>query len=131
MDINTMAINNPSILQNLDIPLKPKVSTSATQSDKKVTKVNEEKPEKSGKTAYATSKDAKEIAANFNKMLEIVGSGKVEFKVHEGTQKVMIMVVDKVTDEVVREIPPEQTLNASAKFREVLNLLGVLMDEKV
>ena len=50
-----------------------------------------------------------------------------EFKYHEKTNRISLTVRDRVTDEVIREIPPEKTLDMIAK---TLELAGILVDEK-
>ncbi len=50
-----------------------------------------------------------------------------EFKYHEKTNRISITVRDRTTDEVIREIPPEKTLDMIAKS---LELAGILVDEK-
>lgn len=49
------------------------------------------------------------------------------FDIHDETNRVMIKVVDKDTKEVIREFPPEKTLEMIAKVWE---LAGILVDEK-
>ncbi len=50
-----------------------------------------------------------------------------EFSIDEPTHRVSIKVIDRVTDEVIREIPPEESLDVLAKIWE---LAGLLVDEK-
>lgn len=50
-----------------------------------------------------------------------------QFKYHEKTHRISITVKDKDTDKVIREIPPEKTLDMIAK---TLELAGILVDEK-
>ena len=50
-----------------------------------------------------------------------------EFSYHEETKRVSIKVIDQDTKEVVKEIPPEETLEMIAKMWE---LAGILVDEK-
>jgi flagellar protein FlaG len=50
-----------------------------------------------------------------------------EFKYHEETKRISITVKDSDTDEVIKEIPPEKTLDMIAK---TLELAGILVDEK-
>ncbi len=52
---------------------------------------------------------------------------KCEFSYHEATKRVSIKVVDKDTQEVIREIPPEETLEMVEKMWE---LAGILVDER-
>ena len=49
------------------------------------------------------------------------------FGIHEGTNRVTIKIVDKQTKEVIKELPPEKTLDMIAKS---LELAGILVDEK-
>lgn len=50
-----------------------------------------------------------------------------EFSYHEATKRISIKVLDKDTNEVIREIPPEETLEMVEKM---LDLAGILVDEK-
>lgn len=49
------------------------------------------------------------------------------FGIHEGTNRVMIKIVDRDTKEVIKELPPEKTLDMIAKVWE---MAGILVDEK-
>lgn len=49
------------------------------------------------------------------------------FGIHEKTNRVTIKIVDKDTKEVLKEIPPEKTLDMIAKAWE---LAGILVDAK-
>ncbi len=49
------------------------------------------------------------------------------FGIHEGTNRVTIKIVDKKTKDVIKELPPEKTLDMIAKAWE---LAGILVDEK-
>lgn len=49
------------------------------------------------------------------------------FGIHEETNRVTIKIIDKDTKEVIRELPPEKTLDMIAKVWE---LAGILVDEK-
>ena len=50
-----------------------------------------------------------------------------EFSYHEDTKRVSIKVIDQNTEEVIREIPPEETLDMLSKMWE---LAGILVDER-
>jgi len=51
----------------------------------------------------------------------------MDIAVHEPTQRVMVTIKDTVEDTVIREIPPEQVLEA---FVQALEFNGVLLDER-
>jgi flagellar protein FlaG len=47
----------------------------------------------------------------------------LQFTVHEASGEIMVTVSDESTGEVVREIPPSEALNLSAKLDEMIGLL--------
>ena len=49
------------------------------------------------------------------------------FGIHEATNRVTIKIIDKDTKKVIKELPPEKTLDMIAKVWE---LAGILVDEK-
>lgn len=49
------------------------------------------------------------------------------YGVHEGTNRVMIKIVDRETKKVIKEIPPEKSLDMLERAWEIA---GILMDEK-
>lgn len=49
------------------------------------------------------------------------------FGFHEGTNRVTIKIVDKNTKEVLKELPPEKTLDMIARVWE---MAGILIDER-
>lgn len=50
-----------------------------------------------------------------------------KFGIHKATNRVTIKIVDKETQEVIREVPPEKTLDMIAKAWE---LAGLMVDER-
>lgn len=55
-------------------------------------------------------------------------SASCEMSVHEQTNAIMIKIINNETGELIREIPPEKTLDIVAKMLEVN---GLLIDERV
>lgn len=49
------------------------------------------------------------------------------FGIHEGTNRVMIKIVDKESKDVIKEYPPEQTLDM---IQKVWEMAGIMVDEK-
>lgn len=49
------------------------------------------------------------------------------FGIHDATNRVTIKIVDKESKEIIKEYPPEQTLDMIAKVWE---MAGILIDEK-
>ena len=63
---------------------------------------------------------------NANKRLR-ASSRELEYKIHEKTNRVMVKIINSETKEIIREIPPEKTLDIFAK---VLEMAGLMVDEK-
>lgn len=51
----------------------------------------------------------------------------LDFSIHKQTKQIMVKVLDKETGELIREIPPEKTLDFLAKLWE---MAGILIDER-
>lgn len=66
----------------------------------------------------------KRMVDNINKNMN---NGEAVFGIHEGTNRITIKIVDKKTKEVIKELPPERTLDMIAKVWE---MAGILVDEK-
>lgn len=64
-------------------------------------------------------KKIKENAQKANKQLKNVG---IEFSVHEESNRIEIKIIDKNTDKIIKEIPPEKFLDAYADRMELLGL---------
>jgi uncharacterized FlaG/YvyC family protein len=56
--------------------------------------------------------EANRNLANTNRRLEV--------GVHEGTNRIMVRVMDSETDEIIRELPPEERLDAITKIKEMV-----------
>ena len=55
------------------------------------------------------------------------GNSMFQYSIHDGTNQIMIRVIDRETKELLLEIPPEKALDAIAKMWE---LAGIFVDEK-
>lgn len=51
----------------------------------------------------------------------------IRFKLHESSDRIMVQIVDRMENEVIREIPPEKLLNLIGQIQE---MIGLLLDEK-
>lgn len=50
------------------------------------------------------------------------------FGIHEGTNRVTIKIVDKESKDILKEYPPEQTLDM---IQKVWEMAGIMVDEKL
>ncbi len=74
--------------------------------------------------ATTNNEQLKKALDQFNKSR---GNSEAVYGIHEGTNRVTIKIVDKDTKEVIKELPPEKTLDMIARVWE---MAGILVDEK-
>ncbi len=72
-----------------------------------------------------TNEQIKRAVEQMNK--NMMAHSEAVFGMHEGTNRVTIKIVDKDTKEVLKEFPPEKTLDMIAKVWE---MAGILVDER-
>lgn len=83
--------------------------------------------EETNKTNISLSeKSIKEAIDKANKKL-VLADRKFEFSINDETNDVIVKVINKETDEVMREIPSEKILDMVAKMVE---LAGLFVDER-
>lgn len=80
--------------------------------------------EQQGKEQQASNEQIRKAVEQLNKNL---ANSEAVFGIHEETNRVTIKIVDKSTKEVIRELPPEKTLDMIAR---VWDMAGILVDEK-
>lgn len=73
----------------------------------------------------ATNEQIRKAVESFNK--NKASNSEAIFGIHDGTNRVTIKIVDRKTKEVIKELPPEKTLDMIAKVWE---MAGILVDEK-
>jgi flagellar protein FlaG len=71
--------------------------------------------------------EVRESVKDINEIVDKVKEG-LSFQIHEDTEKMMVKVVDLNTDEVIKELPPEEMLDLQARIHEIV---GILIDETV
>lgn len=74
-----------------------------------------------------TPEQLKKMIAEMNKKINKTNEEAV-FGVHEETNRIIIKIQDKDTKEVIKEFPPEKTLDMIAKLWE---MAGILVDERL
>lgn len=83
--------------------------------------------EKQGLQTPETPEHLKKMIAEMNRKISNSNEEAV-FGVHEKTNRIMIKILDKDTKEVIKEFPPEKTLDMIARIWE---MAGILVDEKM
>jgi len=83
-------------------------------------------PSEQEKKEAPTEKEVKSKIDQANQELKTAKTG-LNFKYHEATKRVSITVYNKDTKEVIREIPPEKSLDMLEKMWE---LAGMVIDDR-
>ena len=97
--------------------MKSAYAEQASQKEGRAKKTEEE--------ILATNEKIRKAVEDLNK--KMVSNTEVVFGIHDGTNRVTIKMVDKTSKKVIREYPPEETLDMLAKIWE---LAGMMIDEK-
>lgn len=123
--LQTARVAEPKVaVENMDVKT-PQAEVQVDNSTVAVAKV-EGKAEQynSENKEQANSDKLKKAVDTLNKQMS---NAEAVFGFHEDTNRVTIKLVDKETKEVIKELPPEKTLDMIAKAWE---LAGLLVDEK-
>jgi flagellar protein FlaG len=103
-----------SSLENIDLPGR-KDNAAGTK---------EQQESNNDAQQASQNKKLKDAVEEMNKQMH---DSEAIFGIHDKTNRVTIKIVDKETKEVIKEYPPEQTLDMIAKVWE---LAGIMVDEK-
>lgn len=114
--------------ENKDVAV-PEQNTAVDTTTAAVTKTerkesNNENTEERGKEQQLNSDKIKKAVEQLNKNMP---HSEAIFGFHDGTNRVTIKIIDKDTREVIKELPPEKTLDMIAKVWE---MAGIMVDEK-
>ncbi|MCR5032487.1 MAG: flagellar protein FlaG [Lachnospiraceae bacterium] len=92
--------------------------------EKNAAEYAEQQQQQNQTAQQATNEQIKKAVEQFNKHF---GNSEAVFGIHDDTNRVTIKIVDKQTKEVIKELPPEKTLDMIARVWE---MAGILVDEK-
>lgn len=123
--VQKTAEGKPAV-ENMDVSAPDTMVVDATTMP--VTKVEN----KDGQNANPDTKEQKQttnekIRKAVEQLNRSMPHSEAVFGIHDDTNRLMIKIVDKDTKEVIKEFPPEETLDMIAKVWE---LAGILVDEK-
>lgn len=83
--------------------------------------------EKKNDASQNNAKQTEQVKKAIDDMMKNNPQTEAIFGIHEGTNRVMIKIIDKDTRKVLREYPPEKTLDMIEKVWE---MAGIMFDEK-
>ncbi len=120
-----------TVVENTDVATPEQVNAyDATTAKVAETEKQDSRSGQDGSQNNASDQQAtnnEQIRKAVEKMNKSMSNSEAIFGIHDATNRVTIKIVDKETKEVLKEIPPEKTLDMIAKAWE---LAGILVDEK-
>lgn len=117
---------------------KVETASNAAASDdlmKKTIQIDTKETDKNGKDGNREDSQAKQTISENSQIRKAVDeinkkahNSEAVFGIHDATNRVTIKIVDKDTKKVLKEYPPEKTLDMIAKVWE---MAGLLVDKKL
>ena len=117
---------------------KVETASNAAASDdlmKKTIQIDTKETDKNGKDGNRDDSQAKQTISENSQIRKAVDeinkkahNSEAVFGIHDATNRVTIKIVDKDTKKVLKEYPPEKTLDMVAKVWE---MAGLLVDKKL
>ena len=121
-----------------DSQAKVETASNAAASDnlmKKTIQIDTKETDKNGKDGNRDDSQAKQTISENSQIRKAVDeinkkahNSEAVFGLHDATNRVTIKIVDKDTKKVLKEYPPEKTLDMIAKVWE---MAGLLVDQKL
>ncbi|WP_042195543.1 flagellar protein FlaG [Paenibacillus camerounensis] len=110
---------------------KYEAMTKSTEQQKSTVEIdNSNKLQKANKQGINVSIGQEQLIKAIDKAVKALEgpSTTLEISIHEKTHELMVKVLNKDTGELIREVPPEKTLDLVANMMEIA---GILIDERI
>jgi len=133
MSVQAQPVNTPKQPAPVEKPATSEETTvqAAEKVDKTTLVVDNAQTKDKGNNAAAEQQEQQptndQIKKAVEQMRKNMNNSEAVFGIHEATNRVTIKIIDKKTKDVIKELPPEKTLDMIAKAWE---LAGILVDEK-
>ena len=115
--------NRPKVEQTANLHTSDELARNTTALDTKQTGSGQDNDILQNQTQH--NAQIRKAVEDINK--KMMSNSEAIFGIHDATNRVMIKIVDKDTKKVIKELPPEKTLDMIAKVWE---LAGLMVDEK-
>jgi len=122
MTVNTVTnpVNSVKPVKNVVQKVSPINNNSERSTVSAVAASKEE--ERITRQIRLTREDSEYLAEIMNKMARMFNS-QLNFEVYEETNQLYVQFIDRETREVIKQIPPEELLELSAKIQEMVGLI--------
>ena len=124
-------VQKPKAPVQAEKPQSAETSVPEAKQVDKTTSIVENAKEKGQADSNEQNKDQQPTHEQIRKAVDQLNrnlsNSEAVFGIHEETNRLTIKIVDKSTKEVIKELPPEKTLDMIAKVWEIA---GLLVDER-
>ncbi|MCP4717912.1 MAG: flagellar protein FlaG [Desulfobacteraceae bacterium] len=117
MDSAAIKVNGQ---ENVDIAQLGSIDAAIQTQQKKDAEPLEEKEVPA--SAQMTSQDVTEVLDSFQDMSKTIQT-KLNFTVHEENNEIIIKVIDKESNQLIRQFPSDEMLNLQDKMRDMAGFL--------
>lgn len=116
-------------VENTEVATPEKVTAYDATTAKVTETEKQDSQSEQDSNSYANQQQAsnEQVRKAVEQMNKNMAHSEAVFGFHDKTNRVTIKIVDKDTKEVIKELPPEKTLDMIAKVWE---MAGILVDEK-
>lgn len=117
-----------TVVENTEVTTPEKVS-AYDATTVKVAETEKQDSQSGQENSYSNQQQAnnEKIRKAVEQLNKNMSHSEAVFGFHDATNRVTIKIIDKDTKEVIKELPPEKTLDMIAKVWE---MAGILVDEK-
>ncbi|EPJ46648.1 MAG: hypothetical protein OFPII_19060 [Osedax symbiont Rs1] len=109
------------------LPATPRVDTTKETAEKTLstTQVNTTNPEVS--STFIEKEELQGAVTKLNDFMQNSPQRNLSFSIDESTKELVVVVTDKLTDEVIRQMPTKEAL---AVAKQIESMLGLILNDK-
>jgi len=126
-NLNLQGVNPQSLNPSSNAARSAQVLSAGQGEDVRLRREQEEQPasqERALRAEEFTREELREIADSFGEAVGLLNRG-VRIQVDEDSNRFITQVIDRESDEVIRQIPPQELLEISSRLRR---FVGALLD---
>ena len=113
--------------QSTTIPMDTFPGQKLERSQEAPRKVVDRKQEIPSAREEIPREEVEKVAEKLNRLMGIIDK-RLEFRVDEKSQRVVVKIIDKQSDEVLEEIPSQRALDILNSFSD---MIGLMFDKRV
>lgn len=121
---NPLAFDGAANLLRVNPITKPVVNTPTVNT---TDDANRPQSNEKDKNKPANLEKVTQMTYAMNKFVQAMDAD-IQFKIHEGTNQLMVQVIDQANNKVLKEFPSSEFLDTMAAIRDYV---GILLDKKI